>query len=98
MFECKRVGVEEGTKKGPQTIEKAKQGAYVARAVSVLQKIRTSSGALYAVIPRRDGSLYTKPYEQMVAEVLASSSPDLRRAGYISAEEFLGVMHALQSH
>lgn len=27
MFECKRVGVEEGTKKGPQTIEKAKQGA-----------------------------------------------------------------------
>jgi len=24
--------------------------------------------------------------------------PDLRRAGYISAEEFLGVMHALQSH
>ncbi len=30
MFECKRVGVEEGTKKGPQTIEKAKQGAYVA--------------------------------------------------------------------
>ena len=24
MFECKRVGVEEGVKKGPQTIEKAK--------------------------------------------------------------------------
>jgi hypothetical protein len=79
MFECKRVGVEEGTKKGPQTIEKAKQGAYVARTVSVLQKIRTSSGELYAVIPKRDGSLYTKPYEQMVAEVLASSSPDLLR-------------------
>ena len=33
MFECKRVGVEEGTSKGPQTIEKAKQGAYVARTV-----------------------------------------------------------------
>ncbi len=30
MFECKRVGVEEGMSKGPQTIEKAKQGAYVA--------------------------------------------------------------------
>ncbi|MBI2479453.1 MAG: hypothetical protein HYV60_12715, partial [Planctomycetia bacterium] len=27
IFECKRVGVEEGMKKGPQTIEKAKQGA-----------------------------------------------------------------------
>ena len=79
MFECKRVGVEEGTKKGPQTIEKAKQGAYVARAVSALQKIRTSSGELYAVIPQRDGSLYAKPYEQMIAEVLASSSPDLLR-------------------
>ncbi len=31
IFECKRVGVEEGAKKGPQTIEKAKQGAYVAK-------------------------------------------------------------------
>lgn len=38
IFECKRVGVEEGMKKGPQTIEKAKQGAYVARSVSSLQK------------------------------------------------------------
>ena len=53
MFECKRVGVEEGNKKGPQTIEKAKQGAYVARTVSSLQKIRTSSGELYGVIPQR---------------------------------------------
>ena len=26
IFECKRVGIEEGNKKGPQTIEKAKQG------------------------------------------------------------------------
>ena len=44
IFECKRVGVEEGMKKGPQTIEKAKQGAYVARTVSSLQKIRTETG------------------------------------------------------
>jgi hypothetical protein len=41
IFECKRVGVEEGMSKGPQTIEKAKQGAYVARTASSLQKIRT---------------------------------------------------------
>lgn len=34
MFECKRVGIEEGMRKGPQTIEKAKQGAYVAKSVS----------------------------------------------------------------
>lgn len=38
MFECKRVGME-GDSKGPQTIEKAKQGAYVARTVSSLQRI-----------------------------------------------------------
>ena len=38
IFECKRVGVEEGMRKGPQTIQKAKQGAYVARTVSALQK------------------------------------------------------------
>ena len=36
IFECKRVGVEEGCKKGPQTIEKAKQCAYVARTASSL--------------------------------------------------------------
>ncbi len=40
MFECKRVGKEEGASKGPQTIEKAKQGAYVANTVSSLQKFR----------------------------------------------------------
>jgi hypothetical protein len=39
MFECKRIGVEEGMRKGPQTIEKAKQGSYVARTVSSLQFI-----------------------------------------------------------
>ena len=44
MFECKRVGVEEGMRKGPQTIEKAKQGAYVAKMVSSLYKIRFASG------------------------------------------------------
>ena len=49
------------------------------RAVSALQKIRTSAGELYAVIPQQDGSLYAKPYAQMVAEVLASSSPNLLR-------------------
>src|SRR5580700_3766821 len=36
IFERKRVGIEEGQRKGPQTIEKAKQGAYVARTVSSL--------------------------------------------------------------
>lgn len=77
MFECKRVGVEEGNKKGPQTIEKAKQGAYVARMISALQKIRSSSGELYGVINKQDGSLYSKPYTKLIAEIIDSSSPDL---------------------
>lgn len=46
IFECKRVGVEQGIKKGPQTIEKAKQGAYVARTISSLQKVRLDSGEI----------------------------------------------------
>ena len=45
MFECKRVGME-GDSKGPQTIEKAKQGAYVARTVSSLQRIRRKDNNL----------------------------------------------------
>src|SRR5229473_7557705 len=46
ILECKRVGVEEGMKKGPQTIEKAKQGAYVAKSLSSMHKLRTASGEL----------------------------------------------------
>ncbi len=55
MVECKRVGMEEGPKgpfKGPTTIEKAKQGAYVARHVSALQKVRRDDGSWYAVLSR----------------------------------------------
>jgi hypothetical protein len=79
MFECKRVGVEEGQRKGPQTIEKAKQGAYVARTVSSLQKVRIASGELHGVISRQDGTLYSKPYGELLSEIIASSSPDLLR-------------------
>lgn len=79
MFECKRVGVEEGMRKGPQTIEKAKQGAYVANSVSCLQKIRTPTGELRGLIYIPDGSFYSKPYAQLVAEVIASSDVGLLR-------------------
>lgn len=61
IFECKRVGVEEGNKKGPQTIEKAKQGAYVAKTISSLQKIRTDTGELYGII-YKDNKTFLKPY------------------------------------
>jgi len=79
MFECKRVGVEEGQRKGPQTIEKAKQGAYVARTVSSLQKVRTVGGELHGVISRSDGSLYSMPYLKLLEEIVASDSPEFLR-------------------
>ena len=77
IFECKRVGIEEGMKKGPQTIEKAKQGAYVARSVSSLQKVRLRDGQMHGVILRGDGTLYSKPYQKLLREVIDSNDPEL---------------------
>lgn len=77
MVECKRVGVEEGNKKGPQTIEKAKQGAYVAKTVSSLQKIRNIDGSLYGVIPIEKNGFYIKPYMDLLDEVINSKDPKL---------------------
>lgn len=61
MFECKRVGIEEGMKKGPQTIEKAKQGAYVARTVSGLQRVPKRDGSVAAVVEEIDGTISSHP-------------------------------------
>jgi len=79
IFECKRVGVEEGMKKGPQTIEKAKQGAYVARAVSALQKIRLHDGKMGGFIQKRDGSTRYQEYYSLLAEIIASEDRELLR-------------------
>jgi hypothetical protein len=79
MFECKRVGVEEGMTKGPQTIEKAKQGAYVARSASSLQKIRTESGELHGIIYKSDGSYIIKPFVDLMEEVIYSDDKELLR-------------------
>ena len=73
-IECKRVGVEEGTKKGPQTIEKAKQGAYVARSLSSVQKVRTPSGELYGVLQAEGMKLRHEPYRQLVSDVVQAES------------------------
>jgi hypothetical protein len=77
IFECKRVGVEEGMRKGPQTIEKAKQGAYVARTVSALQKIRLTNGSMGGLIQKRDGSFRCGDYYKLMAEIIASGDPEL---------------------
>ena len=79
VLECKRVGVEEGVKKGPQTIEKAKQGAYVARTVSSLQKIRMGDGSIYGVLALDSGELRYEPYESFLRSVIASDDASLLR-------------------
>jgi len=71
MLECKRVGVEEGQRKGPQTIEKAKQGAYVARVVSGLQRIPRRDGTVAALVEEADGSLVTHhDYYQFIRDAI----------------------------
>ena len=66
-------------KKGPQSIEKAKQGAYVAKSVSCLQKVRYNNGQIGGVIHLPDGSLYHKPYDQLLEEVTTSNNPVMLR-------------------
>jgi hypothetical protein len=79
IFECKRVGVEEGMRKGPQTIEKAKQGAYVAKSLSSLQKFRTASGELQGLMFKADKSICVRPYAEFVAEIIGSDETELLR-------------------
>lgn len=76
IIECKRVGVEEGNKKGPQTIEKAKQGAYVARTISSLQKTRMKNGEMYGIIYIADKIPMAKPYDTMLNAIINSDSPE----------------------
>ncbi len=79
IFECKRVGIEEGMKKGPQTIEKAKQGAYVVRSVSSLQKVRLRAGQFQGIIERSDGTLLVKSYDKLLQEIIDGNDADLLR-------------------
>lgn len=71
IFECKRVGVEEGMKKGPQSIEKAKQGAYVARSVSALQKIVDRDGQVLGFLPSDQGAPLIEPYDELLARIVS---------------------------
>ncbi len=58
-------------KKGPQSIEKAKQGAYVARTVSALQKLRAASGQPQGYLPAIDGSYEVAPYDDMLSSIFS---------------------------
>lgn len=77
IFECKRVGVEEGMKKGPQTIEKAKQGAYVARMVPALQKMRFADGKMGGLIQKSNGQIVFGDYYDLMAQIIASDDKEL---------------------
>lgn len=77
MFECKRVGVEEGSKKGPQTIEKAKQGSYVARTVSALQRIRKTDGTLAGFLQKSESDYVVDDYYKLLSAVIQSDEKAL---------------------
>ena len=77
VMECKRVGVEEGTRKGPQTIEKAKQGAYVARVLSSLQKVRTADGRIYGILHLEGENLRYEPYKVLLQNIIESDDASL---------------------
>jgi hypothetical protein len=77
IFECKRVGVENGMKKGPQTIEKAKQGAYVAKSVSSLFKFRNKDGEMMGIIENDDGSFLIKSSTQLMEEIIYSENSSM---------------------
>lgn len=68
MFECKRVG-KEGDAKGPQTIEKAKQGAYVARTVSELQRVIGQNGTLHGLL-NIDGEIVVDEYYNCIDRII----------------------------
>jgi len=72
-------------KKGPQTIEKAKQGAYVARTISSLQKIKLSDGQTFGVIDKSQGNLVFKPYVDFLQEIISSVDIALLRDFTLSA-------------
>lgn len=77
MIECKRVGVEEGMKKGPQTIEKAKQGAYVARTVSSLQKVRNYDGTLFGLLPIGKDDFKFGKYDDLLKEIITTNNKQM---------------------
>lgn len=77
MFECKRVGVESGMKKGPQTIEKAKQGSYVARTVSALQRVRKIDGRMAGILQRSENDFLIEDYYELLNRVIYSNDMHL---------------------
>lgn len=77
MFECKRVG-KEGNLKGPQTIEKAKQGAYVAKTVSSLQKVITPEGNIKGIYFDQLGNSHIDDYYFTIDKIVNGEIADIK--------------------
>ena len=77
MFECKRVGIEKGMGKGPQTIEKAKQGSYVARTVSSIQRIRFRDGRIGGAIERNGKFEFYDDYCALIEKAVFEHDAEL---------------------
>lgn len=77
MFECKRVG-KEGNFKGPQTIEKAKQGAYVAKTVSALQKIVRQDGTTMGVYFDESQKPHIENYEILLKKIITGEIENIK--------------------
>lgn len=71
-FECKRVGLDAQHGKGPQAIEKAKQGSYVARTVSCLQKVRDGKGNSIGIIYDSNNKHTVAPYNSLFHDIVYS--------------------------
>jgi hypothetical protein len=84
VLECKRVGVEEGQKRGPQTIEKAKQGAYVARTVSSLQRFRRRDGSITGLIEDPEGGITIGDYYTMLKSFCSTQDDAIRQGVVLS--------------
>lgn len=76
IFECKRVGVEEGMRKGPQTIEKAKQGVYDAllrQAIDDMPAVDLAGFMLTVGVVSNHGNWFTSDNHNKELRVLAQS-------------------------
>lgn len=74
LIECKRVGRDAKGNAGPQAIEKAKQGSYVARTVSSLQKIWDNNGNSLGVIYDDANRPTVGDYDTMVSRTIKTDN------------------------
>ena len=63
-------------KRAQRPSKKAKQGAYVARTVSRLQRFRGVDGTIYGVYPKADGGYEIRPYLEELDRIIHANDPN----------------------